>query len=619
MDRHGFRRVVSSGLSAACALLLAACSTTDARASSLRPVYERSRSAPVTPDTPVDRYMMHVSVLAHDALEGRAIGSDGIDMAAGYIAGQFAAAGLEPGGPDASYFQEFTIEQDPEIGANTKLHFETDTGRLEAHLDTDFVPFNFSSQDSFRGDVVFVGYGITNPDEGHDDYRGIDVERSVVLMLRREPPGFDADGHTHHARFDRKVPLAVQRGAVAVLIANQKSDEDDDDELMRFGPRSDHGIPAIHVTRKLADRLLGAGGLSSLAELQKQLDEDGTNVSAPLGSVRAAGNVEFEPDEIVGRNVIGVLPGTGMRHDEYVVIGAHYDHVGVRHGEIYNGADDNASGTAGVIELARTFTDVSERDRSIIFMAFTGEETGLHGSRHFVSHPTVPLDSIAAMINLDMIGRVTEHDRDNMLAIQGLGTGESFRAIVENRTKEAGIEFLPEASALGPSDHASFYLGGVPSLFFFTGVHEDYHQPTDDTEKINAEGAAKIVDLVAAIAMDLVNDEQAPVFAEVNRRADVFRSGQSMRRVVMGVMPDMDDDSGRPGWRIARVFPGSGADRAGMKPGDRVVSIEGKTIGGLADYREVIRGKKPGDVINVTVLRDVEERTLDVELSGSGD
>ena len=206
-----------------------------------------------------------------------------------------------------------------------------------------------------------------------------------------------------------------------------------------------------------------------------------------------------------------------------------------------------------------------------------------------------------------------------MLGSHGLGTGESFRTIVDRRANEAGIDFLPDESALGPSDHASFYRDGVPSLFFFTGAHQDLHQPTDDTEKINADGAAKIVDLISTVALDLINDERAPVFAEVSGRASVFRGGQSMQpRVVMGVMPDMDDDSDKPGWRIARVFPGSGAERAGMKPGDRVLRIDGKTIDGLLDYREVTQDKNPGDVITVTVLRDKQELTLDVRLSGSG-
>jgi len=308
-----------------------------------------------------------------------------------------------------------------------------------------------------------------------------------------------------------------------------------------------------------------------------------------------------------------------MHHDEYVVIGAHYDHVGIQHGEVYNGADDNASGTAGVIELAWALTDVPDRDRSVVFMAFSGEETGLHGSRYFVENPTVESDSIAAMLNMDMIGRLSKNDDTNILAIQGLGTGESFEEIVDRRAKEMGLKYLSEQSAQGPSDHASFYHGGIPALFFCTGVHEDLHQPTDDIEKINVEGALKIIELVSNITLDLVNAEDAPAFAEVKGRANLMGHGMSMQpRVVMGVMPDMEDHSDEPGWRVARVFPGTGAASAGMKPGDRVLRIDGETIDGLADYRAATRDKNPGDVVKVTVLRGEKELTLDVTLSGTG-
>lgn len=620
MPRHDLQRLFFGTVCTCFAAALSACSLHDARASSLRPVPERAQPARYEPATPADRYLSHIALLAHDELEGRGIGSDGIDLAAGYIAGQFAAAGLKPGGPDGTYFQEFIIERRPELGDDTILRAETDSGEIDAELQAEFVPFGFSAQGDFEGDLVFAGYGITNPDKSYDDYAGIDVKNRVVLMLRREPPDFDPSGYTRHARFDQKVTLAAEKGAVAVLIANQDPGEDGIDGLMRFGRRDDHGIPAIHVKRELADQLLKAGGLPSLMEMQRQLDETGTNASAPLTSVRVTGNVTFEAQETIARNVIGVLPGTGPGHDEHIVIGAHYDHVGIHRGLIHNGADDNASGTAGVIELAWSLTDVPNRDRSVIFMAFTGEETGLHGSRHFAEHPTVESDSIVAMINLDMIGRLDEEDEANMLAIQGLGTGESFKEIVNRRTQEAGMEYVPDDSANGPSDHASFYAVDIPSLFFFTGIHADLHQPTDDTEKINAEGAVKVVKLISNIALDLINAEAPPVFASVDERANVFRGASSMRpRVVMGVMPDMEDESDEPGWRIARVFPDTGAAKAGMKLGDRIIQIDGVTIEGLDDYRDVTGDKNPGDVLKVTVLREKQKLTLDVQLSSPGE
>jgi len=567
------------------------------------------------PQTPPDRYLSHIALLAHDELKGRDTGSSGIDLAAGYIAGQFAAAGLQPGGPGGTYFQEFTISRPAELRDETDLTFEG--APVEAIVKADFTPFSFSTQGDFEGEMVFVGYGASNPDKEYDDYAGIDVTDRVVLMLRREPPGWDPDGgYTDHARFDRKVKLAAEKGTAAVLIANQDPGEDGIDGLMRFRPRGqDHGLPALHIKRHLADQLLGAGGLASLTALQRQLDEEGRNASAPLAGVRVTGTVAYESKDILARNVIGVLPGTGPHADEYVIIGAHYDHVGVRRGHIYNGADDNASGTAGVIEAAWALAQTPYRDRSVICMTFSGEEMGLHGSRHYVEEPTVDLDSVIAMLNMDMIGRFHPDNQVNMLGIQGLGTAGSFKEIVERRAEEAGIEYLPEDSAQGPSDHAPFYRADVPALFFHTGMHRDLHQPSDDTEKINAQGAAQIVDLAYHIVLDVMNGEDAPVFAQVDKRAKIFRSTGPGHGVVMGIMPDMDDTSDAPGWRVARVFPGGGADKAGMQSGDRILRIDGLPVDGLDDYRAATAHKEPGDVIQVTVLRGQEEMILDVELS----
>lgn len=581
------------------------------------PVHDVRAPADLRPvDATPQRYLSHIALLASDDLGGRGTGSDGIDMAAGYIAGQFAAAGLEPGGPSGTYFQEFTIDSGAKLLEATKVNVAgTDAA---PKLNEDFVPFGFSAQGDFDGDAVFVGYGITNPDKNYDDYAGLDVTGRVAIMLRREPKGWSEDRASDHANFATKVKLAKDRGAAAVVIVNQDPGEDGIDGLMRFrGADENYGLPTLHVKRSLADKLLAAGGLRTITELQTQLDSEGKSASAALAGVRVSGTVAYETERLTGRNVIGVLPGTGPHQNEYVVIGGHYDHLGTRRGKIYNGADDNASGTAGVIELARALSRTGYRDRSVLCMTFTGEEIGLRGSRYYVDHPTVKLDSIVAMINMDMIGRLSSEE-ENMLAIQGLGTGGAFKEIVERRAKEADLPFLPDPSAQGPSDHASFYGGGVPSLFFFTGVHDDYHQPGDDTDKINAEGAVRVVKLVYAIAMDVINGTAAPQYAQVTERANIFRGADRGPGggVTMGVMPDMEDESDAPGWRIAAVMPGGGAAKAGMKGGDRIVRVDGLTVSDLSEYRKATRGKKPGDTIDVTVLRGKEELTLSVELGG---
>jgi hypothetical protein len=576
-------------------------------------------SASDVPGITPEHYLAHVSLLAHDELGGRGTGSDGIDMAAGYVAGQFAAADLLPGGPAGTYFQPFTIPSDPKLKAETRF---TVQGRTEQPvLRQDYVPFGFSAKGSFEGEVVFVGYGISDADHNYDDYAGMDVADKVILMLRREPPGLaEGSRFSRHATFESKMKLAAEKGAIAVLIANQEPAADDIDSLTPFGGRAKpESIPALHVSRGLANELATSGGLPSLSDLQKVLDEEHCNVSAALKDVSVNGEVAYESTDILARNVIGVLPGLGPHAKDFIVIGGHYDHLGTRRGDIHNGADDNASGSAGVIEVCRALAQASYRDRSLLCMTFTGEEMGLLGSAHFVKDPTVPLDAIVAMINMDMIGRWNPDDEDNKLGIQGLGTGATFKEIVDRRTAEAGIEFLPDPSARGPSDHASFYEAGIPSLFFFTGVHSDYHQPGDDVEKINAEGGARIATLVSRIALDVINAEAPPVFAKVNQPAKIFRGAAGLGGgVVMGVMPDMEDESNEPGWRIAGVMPGGGADKAGMKSGDRIVRIGDQPINTMSDYRKATTDKKAGDVISVIVRRGKEELTLNVELASRG-
>lgn len=540
-------------------------------------------------------------------------------MAAGYVAGQFAAAGLAPGGPEGTYFQPFTIPSDPKLRDETRFAVQ---GRGEQPvLREGYVPFGFSAQGKFEGEVVFVGYGISDLDHNYDDYAGMDVADKVILMLRREPPGLaEGSRFSTHATFESKMKLATEKGAIAALIANQEPAADDIGSLTPFGGHAKpESIPALHVSRSLANELVTSGGLPSWSDLQKALDEERCNVSAPLKDVFVSGEVAYESTDMLARNVIGVLPGMGPHADDYVVIGGHYDHLGVRRGEIHNGADDNASGSAGVIEVCRALTQASYRDRSVLCMTFTGEEMGLLGSAHFVKDPTIPLDSVVVMINMDMIGRWNPDDEVNKLGIQGLGTGASFQAIVERRTREAGIEYLPDLSARGPSDHASFYGAGVPSLFFFTGVHPDYHQPGDDVEKINAAGGARIATLVNSIALDLINADAAPVFAKVNQPAKIFRGAAGPAGgVVMGVMPDIEDDSGEPGWRITGVMPGGGAEKAGMKSGDRIIRIDDLSVNNLSDYRKATADKKAGDVISLIVRRGKEELTLNVELASRG-
>lgn len=555
----------------------------------------------------------HIEFLASDQLEGRGTGSRGIDLAAGYIAGQFAAIGLEPGGDAGTYFQNFTVPSEAKISSKTRLTIKDRKDPLQ--LNTDFVPLSSSAESEFEGQVVFAGYGLTKSERQYDDYAGLDVKDKIVLAFRGQPPQWDAEtAPRERTVFERKIARAAELGAAAILFVNTAPAGDGSDKLISFGRRGrPAAIPAMHIRRAIAEEILAEANKPTLTSLQEMLTR-GEKAAFEISGVDVSGEVSLEREDLPARNVIGVLPGTGSMADQFVILGAHYDHLGVRDGVIYNGADDNASGSAAVIEVCKELAQVPVRERTIICMTFSGEEIGLLGSEHYVQHPTVPLASITAMVNIDMIGRWTPGVEANELAIQGLGTGDCFKRVIQCRAEEAGIHFLPDASAKGPSDHASFYEANIPSLFFFTGVHADYHRPGDDVEKVNVEGAAKIADLVSTITLDLLNVKERPQFAQVDTRPRIFR-GPQPSGVVMGIVPDMEADSTERGWPIADVTEGMGAAKAGMKPGDRILSVAGQRISGLSDYYKATENKKPGDIVDVLVQRGKEELTLQVELS----
>jgi hypothetical protein len=473
---------------------------------------------------------------------------------------------------------------------------------------------SMSAESPFEGELIFAGFGFQDEKERYDDYEGLSVDGKVVLALRGQPPQLNLEPpRRERTVFEQKTKRAAELGAKAILFVNTAQSEAED-KLMPLGrrARSPAAIPVLHVTRRSIDDLLAATNQPRLSDLEAAATR-GEKPSAQLAGITVSGQVQFERKDWPSRNVIGLVRGNGPHADQFVVLGGHYDHLGIREGEIYNGADDNASGTAAVIEVCDAISRIPNRDRSLLCMAFTGEEIGLLGSEHYVAHPTVPIGSIMAMINMDMIGRWTPGKEENELAIQGVGTGESFEGIVGRRAKEAGIEYLPDPSAKGPSDHASFYDAQIPSLFFFTGVHSDYHRPGDDVEKVNVAGAAQIASLVAEITLDLLNDPAPPKFAKVESRARISR-GPAPSSVVMGIMSD-EETLSEIGWRVTEVMSGLGADKAGMKAGDLILSIDGKIVKDRTDFFKATQQKKPGDVVPVLVRRGQEDVTLQVELT----
>ncbi|MCO6438745.1 MAG: M20/M25/M40 family metallo-hydrolase [Phycisphaerae bacterium] len=578
------------------------------------------------------RFQHHVDYLASDKLEGRGIGSHGIELAADYIADHFRRYGLRPAGDDGSYFQSFTMPTDRAIQTETRLAFSPSIDGL--NLREDYLPFSFSSDEEFSGPVVFCGYGIVDPDRGVDDFVHLDLSGKVALMLRGEPASWaDENGNpTRHAMFRNKVYNAKDRGATAVLLVSAAPAEGETDDLVPFEKElaDSYGIPAFHIKRSVADAVLKEGGLPSLDELQAQLD-GGTFASATLRGVRADGQAVFKTVEVPTHNVVGMLPGTGPHADEIVVVGAHYDHLGIRRPmkrvfregklvtaslapQIHNGADDNASGVAGLLEIARMFQRSGAPDRSVLFIAFTAEETGLQGSTHFINHLGFPPDRIVAMLNMDMIGRMPEGT--SKVTVFGTKTGKCFMEILEPEAEKLALEIGATPDAGGNSDHAVFVRKEIPSLHFFTGHHAQYHAPEDDADLINAAGGEKVARLVYAVARDLADRPDRPEYELVKAKGESQVAGTPSFRVVMGLTPGYVDD-GNPGMKVEAVNPEGPADLAGMKAGDRIIRIGEKPVANIYDYMAATRDNKPGDAVSVVVLRSGEETALSVTLAAA--
>ncbi len=572
-------------------------------------------------------FQRHVNFLAADEQGGRGLGTPGIARSAEYIAHHLASAGLKPAGENGTFFQSFDVALNPKMTDGCSLR--AGGTYLTPEFEADFVPFGFSGTGSFEGDLVFCGYGIENKDKDHDDYAGIDVSGKVVLILRHEPPSWtDDDDFTPHAQFSNKVYNAKEKGAVAILIVDRMQKDGRGGTISKWrdgsgGATADYGLPAFHVSQKFAEALLAAGRTDDLKSLQDQLDA-GKNVSRVVENVRIKGDSGLARQHTPTRNVLGMLKGNGPLAHEIVVIGAHYDHLGKtvsradrRHSresdggikQIHNGADDNASGTAGVIELARRLAAEQPLRRSVLFMAFSGEETGLLGSKHFVNHPTVKLENIVAMLNMDMIGRLAEGN--DTIQVFGTEAADGFAPMLKDLAKKHDFEMKGSASATGPSDHTSFYQKKIPSLHFFSGLHEDYHMPTDDADKINSEKAVRFLGYIEDVAHNIIESDERPVYHYVAAPAQV--SG-NRSRVRMGVMPSYADNG--DGLLIDAVLEDGSAIKAGMKDGDTIVRIGETEVKNIYDYMAALRNNEPGDEVVVQVRRDGKQIELKVVLGG---
>ncbi len=690
---------------------------------------------PVNAELPPDaaeRMLTQLKLLASDELQGRGVGTDGLNRAAEIVRDDLAEAGLDVTAVHGSAFQEFETVTGSELESPNELALVGPNGnRTPLVYDADVRTCSFGAAGSFAGSLVFCGYGIVSDEPVYDDFADVDVAGKVAIILRRTPQqeddaglfGGPHSGTSRHAALNTKLKNAVDHGAVAVLFVNDAHsgtsdliklqeqqdaaeqrvidaaiqlvdgepndphahghgdphsvapsdatvevpesqaqaeattpdphdphavdaphghgdlpasesltaavthlqevrkliEEYDPDPLMEFGyngNRRGESVPVMQVRRAALDEVVKAALGRSLAELETTIDASGKPQSLDLAGCSAEGQSALRINRVQVKNVIGLLPGEGPLSDETIVVGAHYDHLGLGGEgslspgslEVHNGADDNASGTVSLIELARRLAARTEPlPRRIVFIAFTGEERGLLGSAHYVKEPVFPIEKTIAMFNMDMVGRLT----DDKLTVFGTGTATRWDELLDHEADERHFKVSKKPEGFGPSDHSSFYAKQIPVLHFFTGTHNDYHRPTDDWEKINVEGMGRVVDLLEDLIVTTAETREVPQYVAITGKAEMqSRTGS---RPYFGSIPDFSGEE--VGYTLQGVSPGSPADKGGLKGGDVIIALGQFPITGLDDFDLALREFSPGEEVVVKVRRAGEEESLRVTLA----
>jgi Zn-dependent M28 family amino/carboxypeptidase len=581
------------------------------------------------------RIAAHVKFLASAKLQGRRTGTPAADEAAAYIAKEFASYGLKP--PSGSngqngYLQPFTFVSGVKAAPGNRFEFKSPAGSRTLKAGDDFMPLAFSASRVALGEVVFAGFGISSSELKFDSYSGVDPTGKIVLILRGSP-----DGDNPHGRFaeytqpgleiQSKTLKAREKGAAGVVfISGEKTFADDRLSRLRHDLNFlDGGIPAAVISRDIAGLMLAASGLT-FGDAENRARESGSAVT--LKNLTAEFKTEVIKVNGNSANVVGIIRGSdpGLS-SQFIVIGAHYDHLGLGgpeslaahpEGGIHHGADDNASGTAALLEVARVLSLERARiKRSVVLIAFCGEELGLLGSAAYTKQPAAPLESTVAMLNMDMVGRL----RSNALFVGGVGTSPAWKTLLEslNRPRptstpepqsgaaggSARFELSFGQDGFGPSDHQSFYVRDIPVLFFFTGTHEDYHKPSDTADKVNAEGAGRIAQFVREITQSVANEPQKIAFTKV--KTESRPAGRGFR-VYLGTVPNYSDQS--DGMKLDGVRPGSPAEKAGLRAGDFILRLGKTPVKNVYDYTYALGEMRPGEEVEVLIRRDGREMTV---------
>jgi hypothetical protein len=603
----------------------------------------------------------HVSYLASDTLGGRRTGETGATNAAGYVANMFANYKLKAGVSqtvngrmNANFLQSFPYVSGVELGKDNFLRIVPAAPNKENKTETkmeigvNWTPIGFSTNGYIApAPLVFAGYGIAAKDANYDDYAALDAKGKIVLIFAGTPDA--GNPHSAFARFNThaKAKIAQEQGAAAILIIAAENDFAGEKlaELKYDQTIGETAIPSAVISRSAAAQIFGLSDEKALAEIEKTIAQ---RKSADLNFVAQLKVDLTKKQTAEAYNVIGILEGKdAVLKNEAIVIGAHYDHLGrggqgslaVNSQKIHHGADDNASGVAAMLELARQFAEAKNNKRTLIFIAFGGEEEGLLGSKAYVNNPVFPLNKTVAMINLDMVGRL----KDEKLTIGGIGTASEWKNLTESKnidfkainqnnllrstsvtinSTEGQLRATVSPSSIntpkfllqlnedgfGPSDHSSFYGKQIPVLFFFTGTHADYHKPSDTAEKINYGGLLKITNYVGEIVKLIDANPAKPTYAVAKSSGTM--GGRTGFNVSLGTVPSYGDST--DGMLIDAVRDDSPAAKAGLRSGDKIVKLAGRDVRNVQDYTFILGELKAGEQYEVVVTRGAEKLTLKI-------
>ena len=555
-----------------------------------------------------DDIKRHVAFLASDELEGRRTGSKGIRMAAKYIREQLVASGLEPlGSDDDSYDHTFEFTGGVElVKPDNKMILRGHTGEDHSFdLDKDFRPLAFSANGQIEGEVVFAGYGLTKPGKlgvGYNSYGDLKVKDKIVMVLRYVPEEISVDRRqelNRYAGLRYKALIARNNGAKALLIVTGPNSPNAG-ELAKLNfdtSMAGAGIPVVSISGEMGNSLVQFYG-KSLKELQTSLDKENPHAVHGLSLPGIVLSIKTNIKRIRKKdsNIIAMLPPNEKTQlgdsSEYVMLGAHYDHLGLgetggfgikgEEGLVHNGADDNASGVAALLEMAnylasRRKIHPEEFKRGIIFSFWSGEELGLIGSARYAVNPTVDLNQVIAYLNFDMVGRL----RNNKLTLQGVGSSTRWKKLIERRNVLAGFDLTIQQDPYLPTDTTSFYPKGIPVLAWFTGSHKEYHRPADDPDTLNYEGIERITQFASNMVQDLVVESERPDYIKVEKTSQ--GGSRDAIRVYLGTIPDYASEDVK-GVLLSGVRGGAPADKAGVKAGDIIVFFAGKEITNIYDY-----------------------------------